>query len=350
MILERILNEYLRTSSKKLTFDLIQREKIQWKNGKPFTRQRFELMFKMVLHRYRGLYPSNLKNFDLFITGKSEEENYQIVTLPHGPVVSLELLDKVHEKLKHTPNKVRGNKRGFVYPLSGLLFSASGVRFQGQPGKDLSYRYYFDPVNKTRVRCDEIETSIFDCLKNYLSDKSKLEGLVKRSSAKRIDRLRELEVEIKEVNRKIEESCAQKAKQVENVNVLIESCGSALNQEILNELNEQVKAKLNLIGEFESQKGSLIAECDQLQAELSPKELESASREVFKNLKGLTNEAKRTFMFKIFKRIVINNDRLELHFYDDLFGIKNSEGVKPQPNLGKTPSSGYGINGGSNRT
>jgi hypothetical protein len=100
-------------------------------------------------------------------------------------------------------------------------------------------------------------------------------------------------------------------------------------------LNEEIVNTQNDINTHKNKKVDLITECEQLQKQLSPKELENAFKEVFKNLKGLSNEAKRAFMFKIFKRIVINEDRLELHFYDDLFGIKNSEGVKPQPNLGK---------------
>lgn len=76
-------------------FEYIQNNKIQWKQDKPFTKQRFELMFKMAFYRYRGEDPINLKEFEKQISGKAPEKKCEMVKLPHGPVINLSLLDKV---------------------------------------------------------------------------------------------------------------------------------------------------------------------------------------------------------------------------------------------------------------
>lgn len=350
-ILNNIFNEFLGHGSKKLTFDYIQREKIEWKPGIPFTRQRFDLMFKMIHSRYRGVYPTNLKNFDELITGKIDEQDYELVELPHGPVISLELLDKVTNKLKNSNNKIRSNQRGgYVYPLSGLLFSKNGKRFQGQPGKGVQFRYYFNPEDKVRVRCEEIESKIFNRFKEYLKDEKQLKKLVSSTQARRKDKDEKYELEILMLEQDKIKLVLEKDDLLKQVMLLKDEENF---RSILEELNSKLESIKNKINDIELEQVQLNKLKFQFVNDLQTKDLENIIKEVTKRINSLSNESKREFLFKILKRVVLDKSELELHFYDDLFGIKRNEGIeKTILDSGKLnhPSSSYGINGGSTGT
>jgi DNA invertase Pin-like site-specific DNA recombinase len=352
-ILEKIFQEFVATRSKKMTFEYIQNNKIQWKQDKPFTKQRFDLMFKMAFYRYRGEYPINLKEFEKQISGKAPEKKCEMVKLPHGPVIDLALLDKVATILTTQRPGLRASEKSYTYILSGILFSKDNHRFQGQPGKGDTYRYYYNPVKKHRVSCEDLDKKIFSCLSDYLNDKEKLTALVDKSQSERnIKKYEKLNL-IKTIEAKKAQLELEKVSVLERAEGFFNS-GSTSNQELINLLNEKAASIQISSKELDAKMIALKEELEELSLPIKSETFEKMLKDTTRKLMTLPNDQKKSLMLKIYERIILNEEDevLELHYRDELFGISGRGLEKPKLNLGKlnAPSSGLGMNGGSNKT
>lgn len=131
--------------------------------------------------RYKGLWPANKENRDKDQEFLPDNKRYQVVKLPHGPLLDEKLLDKVQTKLKETyDTKKRMGRDNYVYLLSGLLEYEDGTKFHGAHGKGGKYRYYYNDANKIRIRCDAIDGAVREKIQSfYFSDKSFIKKIKK---------------------------------------------------------------------------------------------------------------------------------------------------------------------------
>jgi len=165
---ETLLNLFLKEPSKKTLIRRAMELNITGKSGKPLTMHSVTILLDNCKWRYRGLWPANKENKDKDQESLPENKRYQIVKLPHGPLLNKTLLDKVEEKLKETyDTKKRIGKDNYVYLLSKILEYEDGTLFHGAYGKGGLYRYYYNDANRIRIRCDILDNLLWEKIKAF---------------------------------------------------------------------------------------------------------------------------------------------------------------------------------------
>jgi hypothetical protein len=103
---------------------------------------------------------------------------------PHGPVVPLELFNEAQKTLEKNA-KFNCRIRGTVYYLSGILFYSDGTKFSGAGahGRNEEYQYYHCPKKNFRLTKDEIETTIINRVKEYLTNSDILKKMISEANS-----------------------------------------------------------------------------------------------------------------------------------------------------------------------
>jgi site-specific DNA recombinase len=201
---ERIFNIYLESSSKAQAYSQIKKENILGKDRGPLTKRAFDCILDNAMWRYRGKWHLNLENKDLDESEVSELERYQEINLDHGPLIDLELLDKVVRKLNDSSQKFKKcGKDGRIYLLSNLLFDESGNPLKGFSAKSGEYHYYESRKTKLRVSADEIEKFVLRRLNKYLEDVTLFEDLILQAIRKREQSIKEIGLKSKALDEEI---------------------------------------------------------------------------------------------------------------------------------------------------
>lgn len=167
----QILKLYLLHASKKKVLEESKRLGLQGKCGKNLTAFMLDQILFNVAYRYRGLWYS--------VSPKFDGEKIQVVPLPHGPLLDLELLDQVQRLLDDPSRKHKRSGSGdYFYLLSHRLVHADGSRYTGASAKGGAYRYYHNPTQNLRIHCQDLDSVVLQTLKEHLLDNERFQALV----------------------------------------------------------------------------------------------------------------------------------------------------------------------------
>lgn len=204
--LEKILKLFLQVSSKKKLLAAAKSMGLTGKAGRELTQHTIDIILDNVRWRYRGLWYANKENKDADQEFLPENRRYQLVRLPHGPVVDSQLLDEVRAKVEDTyEKKKKTTKTNYTYLLSHILKYEDGTPFSGQPGKGNEYRYYYNKHHNLRLRCEEIESLVIQDLRESFLQSDRFNQLVAEAVKRRQAELPRVEVQIREAQKKVKE-------------------------------------------------------------------------------------------------------------------------------------------------
>jgi site-specific DNA recombinase len=340
---ERIFNIYLESSSKAQAFSQIQKENILGKDGEHLTKRALDCILENALWRYRGKWHLNLENKDLDESEVFESERYQEINLDHGPLIDLELLDKVVRKLNESNQKFKKcGKDGRIYLLSNLLHDEFGNPLKGFSAKGGEYRYYESRKSKVRVPADEIEKFILRRLNEYFEDAALFEGLLKESIRKRELNINEIGLRVKELNKEILEV---ERKEESLKSKLLES---ALDEYFVTYFREEMESLKAHKNEIKLEREKLEAFAISAKEEAGLHDLKKTVRAYLKVVSTLKGAQLRDHLETLIDRIVIKNDGiLELV----VRGEKESSKVGMKKAVTEDGLSSYSkVNGGSDGT
>ena len=204
--LEKTLKLFLKLSSKKKLLQTAREIGLMGKKGRELTQHTIDTIMENVRWRYRGLWYANKDNKDADTSILPESRHYQLVKLPHGPVIDAELLDAVQNKLDETyTKKNQSGKNNHIYLLSHVLVYEDGTHFSGQPGKGLQYRYYYNKQHKIRIRCDEIEPFVMHEVKIEFESDERFSTLVEDAIKRRQSELPKVESQIRQIQKRLKD-------------------------------------------------------------------------------------------------------------------------------------------------
>ena len=166
--------------------------------GEKFSTQ--QLAYVLKNPKYRG--------FDYFTDDWNQFPNQQDEKMlvrynyAHGEVVPLELFNSVQELLKeNTKKKIKTGK--VVFLLQGVLETPDGTLFQADPAKSGKNPYYRNIKHKIYIAKDEIEKTVADRVRQYLSESGLLQEIIEKTFKHRLLGLPLLEENISMLNGKI---------------------------------------------------------------------------------------------------------------------------------------------------
>ncbi len=205
---ERLLQLYLQLSSKEKLLQTAKEQGLTNKRGRPLKQHALDIVFTNVRWRYRGLWYANRENQDhpnpeLL----PESKRYQIVKLPHGPLIDDDLLNKVQAKIDDTKvNRKKTGRDDYVYLLSRILFHEDGSRFTGESAKEGNYRYYYNAKHKMRTMCEDIDKLVLKRVKDYLCDSAVFKKLAETAIKQSQTELQKVDKEISDMKAELEKN------------------------------------------------------------------------------------------------------------------------------------------------
>ena len=161
----------------------IEKKGIKNKGDIPFTRATLKGLLTNT--RYIGKWERNPKNKDKKQDKLMPYERYEVVELPHGKAIKLDLWKKVQTAVKKnydSKNMDQWAKR--IFPLTPVLYYHDGSKFCGQGAWSSSgekYPYYHNKTNKLRIGAALVEEKAKEILADLVKRSPKLiEALSRR--------------------------------------------------------------------------------------------------------------------------------------------------------------------------
>jgi DNA invertase Pin-like site-specific DNA recombinase len=311
---EKILNLFLKFSSKKRVLEAAKAMGITGIKGRGLTRHMLDSMLHNVKWRYRGLWPANKESVGSDQDSLPESKRYQVVKLPHGSLLPEKLLDAVEAKTADTrQNRKQCGKDGYVYLLSHSLYFEDGSKFTGQIGKNL--RYYYNQKNKIRLRGDDLDPFILKEVKQRFLDHEKFEAMVQAAIKRR-------QIELPSVERRIAELERQLVKLGESDiklrALLLDDGGGSPNNEVMDWLSPQVEDMTRQRRQLEAELEDLSRQRNEVLRKSGLVDLQKSVKELLDRFEDLTGTEKRNVIEKIVKRITVHRgNRLSIEFYGD---------------------------------
>lgn len=311
---EKILNLFLNLSSKKQVLDAAKNLGLTVRGGKPLTQHILDIMFENVKWRYRGIWYANKENEHADPDTLPESKRYQIIKLPHGPLLDEDLLDRVQTKIDDTyAKKKKTGSNGWVYLLSHLLVYEDGSPFSGQPGKDRQYRYYYNRRNNIRIRCDEIDPIIIGRIKSYFKGNQVFPKLVERAIRQRTSELPKIEAEISRL--------AKQLRAIDETNQDLRQQLLDKNRRTAPDFMEWLEGQVREIGMRKERINADLQRAERERTELAKgaglEALDRTVREFIDGFNGLTGVAQRELIEKIIEKIEVRSDnQLVLHVFE----------------------------------
>lgn len=309
--IEKILKLFLMFSSKQKVLAEAKKMGLTGKKGRELTARVVDTVIENVKWRYRGLWHANKENKHRDQGELPETKRFQIVKLPHGPLIEEKLLDKVEQKLTDTyVNRKRSGKEGRIYLLSHILFYEDGSSYYGGPGKGREYFYYYCKGDGPNIRCDEIEKLVIDRIKAYFKGNEIFARLVENAIKKRIEELPKLDHEISLVQNALQsledENNSLRAELKEKAKRERPGFMDWLEKEVEKINDQKIKRdqELNIL---------FNARAD-LMKKSGLENLEKTAIEFIERFEQLTGVQQRDFIERMIAKIVIKKDNaLELH-------------------------------------
>lgn len=305
--LEHIFEIFLNSSSRADTFRALKEKDIKFKNGKDWTKQRFNLMFEMLKYRYRGVWPTT-----------NNLGQQVLAPLPHGPVLSEKLINKVEDRLKQQLERKRWTGNSYVYLLTTLLSHEDGSNFTGQPAKQRQYRYYHNKKNNIRIRCDELDDLVLKRLNEYLSNDEHFKSLVHKASNQKSETIPSIKSKMAKLEKELQKiECDE-----DGIKGQLLVTTQDDKQIVHKWLEEQILKISQRKSEIHGELGSLKAILGELSAPIQIDLLKDSLKMFLDQFKKLPNQNKRGFLERFFQKIVIKtNNVIELHIYEDVFNV-----------------------------
>lgn len=309
--IEKILKLFLMFSSKQKVLIEARKMGLTGKKGRELTSRVVDTVIENVRLRYRGIWHANKENEHRDPGELPETKRFQIVKLPHGPLIEEKLLDKVEQKLTDTyVNRKRSGKEGRIYLLSHVLFFEDGSSYYGGPGKGREYFYYYCKGDGPNIRCDEIEKLVIDRIKAYFKGNEIFARLVENAIKKRIEELPKLDHEISRVQNALQsledENNSLRAELQERPKRERPGFMDWLEKEVLKINDQKIKREQELNILFN-------ARAD-LMKKSGLENLEKTALEFIERFEQLTGVQQRDFIERMIAKIVIKKDNaLELH-------------------------------------
>lgn len=308
---EQILKLFLKFSSKHKV--LIEAKKIglTGKKGRELTAHMIDTIIENAKWRYRGLWHANKENENRDPGELPEMKRFQIVKLPHGPLIDENLLDKVEEKLADSHKKrKRSGKEGRIYLLSHILYFEDGSSYYGGPGKSRQYFYYYCKGPGPNLRCDELEKIVIERVKTYFKGNDIFARLVENAVKKRISELPKIDHEISRIQKELKDLDDES----QELRDQLKEKAQRSKPGFMNWLEEEVeKIKTQRIKK-EQELGILLHARIDLMQKSGLESLEKTASEFINKLDELNGVQKRHLIERMIAKIVIKKDnQLELH-------------------------------------
>jgi DNA invertase Pin-like site-specific DNA recombinase len=154
-----IAGQFVKYESYQKTLHACEKRGIKNKCGRPFKKSALTTL--LTNPRITGRWELNIENKARDQAKLMPYERYQIVDLPHGCLVDMNLWNRVQgvvEKLRG--NKSKATRITRVYPLSGILKYEDGTAFNGSGGQGRGgnrFYYYQNIKNRFRIPVDKVE-------------------------------------------------------------------------------------------------------------------------------------------------------------------------------------------------
>lgn len=342
--LERVFRLYLEHSSKEKVLQAAKKFGITGKRGAPLSSHMLDIIFNNVRWRYRGLWRVNEDNKDVDDSTLPEFKRYQLVKLPHGPLLDEELLNQVQAKIDDTKAKrKKSGKDGYIYLLSRILYYEDGTPFTGESAKSGEYRYYYNGKHKIRLMCNEIDKLILSRIKEYLTNEDEFERLIAEAVKRGQDQLQKADDEIHELKAKLSKAIAAEG---DLKNDLLDP-EKRRSDKFMQWLENEALPSLEL------QKRNLTIELEQKQnyrqylfQASGLDRLKQVVKELVDQFSQLNGVQKRNYLERLVEKITIKSDNtLELKvFWEPCSPLKCS------PVTVRKHFSDSGVNGGSDGT
>lgn len=164
-----VMQLFMDLPSKIQVLKKIQELNITNKYNAPLVKTALDTLLNNAHWRYRGLWEANKENKYSNPELLAPNKRYQIINLPHGPLIDINLLDQVVKKMDMVGHKftkaVEGIDKHF-YLLSAVLVFEDGSTFYGESTKKAKYRYYYNKTNVIRINCEYMEEKVRSCIKD----------------------------------------------------------------------------------------------------------------------------------------------------------------------------------------
>ncbi len=307
---EKILNLFTQFSSKRKVLHAARKLGITGTKGRELTERMVDGVIDHAKWRYRGLWYANRENRDKDIKLLPPSKQFQIVKLPHGPLIDEKLLDQVEAKLADTKkHKKKSGSDDYIYLLSHILFYEDGSNFSGQCAKNREYRYYHNRKNDQRIRCDEIHPVIIKRVKNYVTGFPEFNELVEAAILRRQIELPKIESQIHAIERDLQ-------KMNESEQVLRDQLLDGT-QRSKPEFMPWLESQVEKLGKDRKQKAGELESLERYRTEVLRKVGLESLAETVKTFRDrfdtLTWTEQRDMIEKVIKKIVVHQDnRLEI--------------------------------------
>ena len=308
---EQILKLFLKFSSKHKALCEAKKLGLTGKKGRELTGHMIDTIIDNAKWRYRGLWHANKDNEHKDPSDLPETKRFQLVELPHGPLIEEKLLDKVEEKIADTyAKRKRSGKDGRIYLLSHILQFEDGSTYYGGPGKDRRYYYYYCKGSGPNLPCDEIEKIVIDRIKAYFTGNDIFTRLVEDAVKKRIGELPKIDHEIGRIQKELrdldDESSDLRAEFREKTQRSKPGFISWLEEQVERIKEQRVKKEQGLV--------ILLHARSDLMQKSGLENLEMTASDFIAKFDELTGVQKRDFIERMIAKIVIKADnQLELH-------------------------------------
>jgi site-specific DNA recombinase len=321
-VVEQIFKIYLKTSSQKETLLEVQKLGIKDKKGKDFTKGTLGRVFAQTKWRYRGLWALNKENKDLDQSMLPKSEKFQLVKLPHGPIIDIKLLDAVDKKLKETQEKTKRSGKNYTYLLTTILEHSDGSTWTGGSAKSATYRYYYNKKNDIRIAVDELDKLVLKRIKEYLIDDGVFNQLVKDAYSARANHLPTVNNKIKEIEIKL----AEVEEEESSLKIsLIESKGQG-GKPFISWIESSVSELQHKKREYEAELSEALRAREVIKSSFNTSNIESVMKKLLSQFSRLTGVQRRSMVENIFEKIVVDPPRnISFHIYDE---VKMSESIK----------------------
>lgn len=213
---ERLMHLFLQVPGKAKLLKEAKRLAIKNKKDEDLQMHGLTIILENARWRYRGLWPANRDNKEKDPGSLPENKRYTEVKLPHGPLLDIDLLDKVAYKIGASRTNIKSGSDSYTYMLSGILKDEQGNSFTGQHGKGGTYRYYYNRISKQRLHCEDVDKVVCSAIKEHILSEEKFRELIKKGYQEfrkklpdfdhRISELQELEAKIKQDEKTIRRS------------------------------------------------------------------------------------------------------------------------------------------------
>ncbi len=308
---EQILKLFLKFSSKNKVLSEAKKLGLTGKEGRELTHHLVDSVIENAKWRYRGLWYANKENEHRDPSELPETKRFQIVELPHGPLIEDKLLSQVEHKLADTfENRKRSGKDGRIYLLTHILQYEDGSTYYGGSAKGRQYFYYYSKGEGPNIQCEDIEKVVIDRIKAYFKGSEIFAKLVENAVKKRIEELPKIDHEITRIQNELHDlDDANKDLREQLREKELRSRSSFMNwlEDEVEKIREQKQRKEQDIEIL------FLARAD-LMKKSGLESLEQTASEFIAKFDQLTGVQKRSFIERMISRVVIKKDnKIELH-------------------------------------